>query len=70
MAEGSDDIILRIYDATGEGAKAEISFGFNMIGAKEVDLMEEEISEASLQGGILRLDLRPNDIRSILITRG
>jgi len=70
LAEDSDDIILRIYDATGEGAKAEISFGFNLSGAKEVDLMEKEISKASLQGGILRLDLRPNDIRSILITKG
>jgi len=70
LAEGSDDIVLRIYDATGEGAKAEISFGFKVSGAKEVDPIENEISTASLQGGTLRMDLRPNDIRSISITKG
>jgi len=70
LAEDSDDIILRIYDATGEGARAEIAFGFEVSEAKEVDLMEKELSKASLQEGILRVELRPNDIRSVRITKG
>ena len=69
LAEESDDYIIRIYDASGEGAKAEILFGFQVKDAYEADLMEKKLAILRTQGNKLNLSLRPFDIRTVRIKR-
>ena len=69
LAEESDDYIIRIYDASGEGAKTEILFGFQVKEAYEVDLMEKKLAILKTQGNKLNLPLRPFDIRTVRIKR-
>jgi len=69
LAEESDDYIIRIYDASGEGAKAEILFGFQVKDAYEADLLEKKLAILKTQGNKLNLSLRPFDIRTVRIKR-
>jgi alpha-mannosidase len=69
LAEESDDYVIRIYDASGEGAKAEIIFGFQIKEAYEADLMEKKLAILKTQGNKLNLILRPFDIRTVRIRR-
>jgi alpha-mannosidase len=69
LAEKTDDYIIRIYDASGEGAKAEILFGFRVEEAYEVDLMEKKLAVLKTQGNKLNLSLRAFDIRTVRIKR-
>ena len=70
LAEESDDYIIRIYDASGEGGKAEILFSFRIKEAYETDLMEKKLALLKIQGNKLKLSLRPFDIRTVQIKRG
>lgn len=69
LAEESDDYIIRIYDASGEGVKAEILFGFHIEEAYEVDLMEKKLAVLKIQRNKLNLSMRPFDIRTVRIKR-
>jgi alpha-mannosidase len=69
LAEESDDYIIRIYDASGEGAKTEIVFAFQVKEAYEVDLMEKKLAVLKTQRNKLNLSLRPFDIRTFRIKR-
>jgi alpha-mannosidase len=69
LAEESDDFVVRIYDASGEGAKAEILFGFYIKEAYEADLTEKKIAVLKTQGNKMNLSLRPFDIRTVRIKR-
>jgi alpha-mannosidase len=69
LAEESDDYIVRIYDASGEGGKSEISFGFRIKEAYETDLTEKKLALLKIQGNKLKLSLRPFDIRTVRIKR-
>lgn len=69
LAEDSDDYIIRIYDASGEGAEAEIIFGFNIKEAYEDDLMEKKLAILKPRGNKLNLSLRPFDVRTVRIKR-
>ena len=42
LAEDSGDHIVRVYDATGAGSDAELTFSFNIKEASEVDMLEKE----------------------------
>jgi len=67
MAEDSNEIVVRIYDATGEGAKAEVIFGFRIEEASEVDLMEREINKLKPEGRRITLDLKCFEIKTLRI---
>jgi len=67
MAEDSNDIVIRMYDATGEGAKAEVLFDFKIEEASEVDLMEREIDKLKLEGERVTVDLKPFEIKTLRI---
>jgi alpha-mannosidase len=69
LAEDSDHVILRIYDATGDGGKAVIRLGFQASDVAETDLMEREVSKVKSRHGCVRLGLRPNDIRTLKIAK-
>jgi len=66
-AEDSDDIIIRMYDATGEGAEAELTLGFEAKRASEVDLMEKEIAQLELKNGKINMSVKPFEIKTTAI---
>jgi len=66
-AEDSDDIIIRMYDATGEGAEAELTLGFEAERASEVDLMEKEVAQLELKNGKINMTVRPFEIKTAAI---
>ena len=65
-AEDSDDIIVRVYDATGEGAEAEVILGFKAEIAAEVDLMEKESGQLKVENGRINVSLKPFEIKTII----
>ena len=67
LAENSDDYVLRIYDATGMGARAELVFGFDIQEASEVDMLERGPKNLNSQGRKLRVELRPFEINTIRV---
>jgi alpha-mannosidase len=67
LAEDSENCIVRIYDATGSGAEAELTFGFNVREAEEVDLTEKKLRTLEPHANKIRLTLRPFEIRTIRI---
>jgi alpha-mannosidase len=68
-SENSDDIIVRLYDATGEGAEAEVQFAFNVKEVYEADLMENPIKALKVQGGKVLLELKKFEIKTIGVRR-
>jgi alpha-mannosidase len=68
-AEDSDGIIVRIYDATGEGSEAEITPGFPVREAVETDLLERNLSRLKLQEGSLKVKLGPWEIKTIRLKK-
>jgi alpha-mannosidase len=67
LAKDSEDCIVRIYDATGSGAKAELTFGFNIREAEEVDLTEKKLRTLELQVNKIKLTLGPFEIKTIRV---
>ncbi|MFQ6095891.1 MAG: alpha-mannosidase, partial [Candidatus Bathyarchaeia archaeon] len=66
-AEDSNDIVVRMYDATGEGAEAELILGFKAEEAAEVNLMEKEIGQLKMENGTINVSLKPFEIKTIII---
>ncbi|MGB9718398.1 MAG: glycoside hydrolase family 38 C-terminal domain-containing protein [Thermoproteota archaeon] len=69
LAEDSDDIIIRIYDATGEGGEAEITPGFPVAEAVETDLLERDLSKINIQNGALKVKMNPWEITTIRLKK-
>lgn len=69
-AENSDDTIVRVYDATGEGAEAEVILGFKAEIAAEVDLMEKGSSQLKVENGRINVSLKPFEIKTIIVKSG
>ncbi|MEM2050420.1 MAG: glycoside hydrolase family 38 C-terminal domain-containing protein [Thermoproteota archaeon] len=69
LTEDSDDIIIRIYDATGEGGEAEITLGFPVIEAVESDLLERDLCKIDVQHGTLKVKMAPWEIKTIRLKR-
>jgi alpha-mannosidase len=67
LAEDSEDCIVRIYDATGSGAEAELTFWFNVREAEEVDLTEKKVRTLELHANKVRLKISPFEIRTIRV---
>jgi alpha-mannosidase len=67
LAEDSEDYVVRVYDATGYGAEAELSFWFNVQEAYEVDMNEKKLQTLKPQKNKVRLTLRPFEIKTIHI---
>ncbi len=67
-SEDSDDIIVRVYDATGDGADAEIKFNMNVKDVFEADLMENPIKALKIRNGTISFRLNPFEIKTLRIT--
>ncbi len=67
LAEDSEDLVVRIYDATGSGAEAELTFWFNVQGAEEVDLTEKKVRSLKPHANKIGLTLKPFEIKTIRV---
>ncbi len=68
-AEEGGDLILRLYEADRRGTVAALTFGFDVAGAAEVDLLEEQPTPLQVQNGRqLRLEFRPFEIKTLRVT--
>lgn len=63
----SDDIIVRIYDATGEGANVEVKFNFGLKEAFEADLMENPVKALKVRNDAVSFRLNPFEIKTLRI---
>ncbi len=61
-----DDIVLRLYEAAGQPAEqVEISLPHGIYRAFESNLIEDCGETLPVEGGVLRLSLRPFEVRTI-----
>ena len=67
LAEDSEDRIVRVYDATGSGADVELGFSTNVREAEEVDLLEKGTRSLKLHENVLKLTLKPYEIKTIRV---
>jgi len=67
LAENSRDIIIRVYDATGDGANVELTAGFKILAAYEADLLERRIKPAKKEQNTVKVLLAPFEIKTIRI---
>jgi len=64
-AEDSDDIILRFYETFGENTKVVIRVAETLKGARETDLLENEISAVSVQERTIEVPISKHEIKTI-----
>jgi len=61
-------IVLRVYEATGQPVQGgTIRLPAGVTHAEEVNLLEDPIKELKVDNGVLRLDLRPFEIKTIAL---
>jgi len=66
LAEDSDNIIIRLYDAAGVGGRAILNLGFRIMEATEVSITEKEIRKLKvLDGRRVEINLSPFEIKTI-----
>lgn len=65
-ADGSGDVIVRVYESLGRRVSGELSVGFEYREVREVSLIEDEL-EAPRRG--TALSLRPFEVRTVRIVR-
>lgn len=68
LAEDSNDYIIRVYDATGEGADAEVRFKSDLVEAFEVDMMEKPLRNLRVNGRRILFRLHPFEIKTIRVS--
>jgi alpha-mannosidase len=66
-SELSDDLVIRVYDATGEGADAEILFSFDVKEIYETDLMENPIKAVKTEENRIQVKVNPFEIKTFRI---
>ncbi len=66
-AEDGKGIILRIYESAGANTAVTLNPNFRFQRASVVDLMENEVTECSVMGGVISAQLKPFEILSIKI---
>ncbi|MDQ1136090.1 alpha-mannosidase [Microbacterium sp. SORGH_AS 1204] len=70
--DGSGDVIVRLYEALGQRARARLEAGFEVTGVVETDLLEREVDAAAVSsaaGGVVDLDLRPFQLVTLRLAR-
>jgi alpha-mannosidase len=66
-SEDSDDLILRIYETSGEETKAVIQVAQPFEDARETDLLEREISKLKTRNDKIELPIGKHEIKTIKI---
>ncbi len=66
-AEDGKGLIVRLYEAHGARAEVRVSFGFEVGGVGEVDLIERPVTAMRLRAGTLQFTIRPFEIRTFRV---
>ncbi len=72
-ADGSGDLIIRLYEGAGGRTRAAVSIDAELAGVAECDLTEEVIESGApleVDGSLVTLDLRPFQVRTLRIAIG
>lgn len=64
-AENGEGMILRFYESHGTKSRAEIKVNLPIGKIWETDLMEENARQVSIQAGVVRLDFKPFEIKTL-----
>jgi len=69
--DGSGDVVVRLYEALGVRGRASLTAGFDVAGVQQVDLLERDVPAdgVAVDGGTVRLDLRPFQIVTLRFSR-
>ena len=67
-AEDSDDVIVRLYEAGKSGGYCRLNFGFPVVAAHEVDLLEENEDEIALEAGGIEIYFKPFEIKTLKLS--
>jgi alpha-mannosidase len=67
--DGSGDVVVRLYEATGGRAKTRLSAGFAVVAAHETDLLERPLAELDVERGVVDLRLRPFQVVTVRLAR-
>lgn len=66
-AEDSNDIIVRLFECSGAGAKTNIHFDFNVKSVQLVDLMEENGQELTIDKNSVEVCFKPFEIHTLKV---
>jgi alpha-mannosidase len=69
-AEDSDDMIVRLYEATGATTRATLHFGLPVGSAALVNLLEEQAKPLDVHDGAVTLRFGPFEIHTLRISKG
>ena len=64
-AYDSDEFILRLYEIHGESCEASIKLPCEISSACQTDLMERETGDVEFEGGVLKVQMSPYEIKTI-----
>lgn len=67
-AEDTDEYVVRFYETTGKATQqGKIKFASNIVSAKEINGVEDEIGNAAFNGSELTFDIKPYSIKSFKV---
>jgi len=66
-SEDGRDVIVRLYESSGSRTKTKVHFGFDVTSVRLVNLMEEDLGDASLSKGGIELEFGPFEILTLRV---
>ncbi|MEO8970360.1 MAG: glycosyl hydrolase-related protein, partial [Ktedonobacteraceae bacterium] len=66
-AEDGDGLIVRLYEAHNQRGQGTLFFATNIVSARECNLLEEPVGEASYQENALTFSVRPFEIKTFRV---
>jgi alpha-mannosidase len=67
-AEGSDELVLRLYEAHGGRGVARVSLAARVEQARLANALEEELGEVTVEAGALVLPYRPHEVLTVMVS--
>jgi alpha-mannosidase len=68
LAEDSDALVLRLYEAHGGRGRARVRLGVPFSGARRSNLLEDDLGPVDVEGDAVTVDFRPWEIVTLLVT--
>ena len=67
LAEDSDALVLRLYEAHGGRGRARVRLGVPFTDVRRSNLLEDDLGPVPVSGGAAVLDVRPWEIVTLLV---
>ena len=68
LAEDSDAVVLRLYEAHGGRGRARVRLGVPFTTTRRSNLLEDDLGPATIDGDAIVVDFRPWQIVTLLVT--